>query len=205
MRLVFLLTSVILIIGCSSEAHFKRNARKGDITSIILLQDIYLKSPTTKNLKKAEYWIDEGIKLDDGYSIYRKTKFLKNDTQRRELCQRASLLYIREAMYSLGWMYCDGRGGAKNVDSAIYWLGEAAKYGHPMASNDVASIYSCNIYERVNIDSAFYWYSKACYQPNKPNRYSCDKVLEFIEKGLVTNIDSVQKRIIRERLLEIKK
>lgn len=194
----------ILVSGCSYKST-RRQALNGDIVSIHMLVDMYFENPTSENLRKAEFYVDKGIQQNDGYCMYLKAKLVKSDTAKREWYIKSAERNIVEAMYFLGFMYSEGKGGGRNIDSAVYWLSIASLRGHCLASESLAGIYYYKSYGRQNHDSAFYLYSKACYQTYKPSRTACDKVLELISQERVSNIDSLQRIIVEDKLKDMMK
>lgn len=205
MKFVTLIIGVfILVSGCSYRG-IKRQALNGDIVSIHILVGMYFENPTSENLRKADFYVDKGIQQNDGYCMYLKTKLIESDSMKREWYIKSAERNIVDAMYSLGFMYSEGKGGGRNIDSAVYWLNIASLGGHYLASESLAGIYYYESYGRQNYDSAFYLYSKACYQIYKPSRTACDKVLELISQERVSNIDSLQRIIVEDKLKDMMK
>jgi TPR repeat protein len=212
MRLTILAALCIVFTNCSYNTRFKHKAEKGKAefyeqyqAAITIQILVYLDNPTEKNLKKAQYWIDFGAQYNDAYCMYLKTQFIKNDTQKRYWLQKSANEGFVDAMQLLGVLWLDSKGGEGNIDSAIYWLTNAANLNHNVASQDLGDIYYTNHYGKQNFDSAFYWFSKACYQNHKPRQSCCEKALTLITQNKVTNLDSLQKRIISDRIKELER
>src|SRR5262249_44510959 len=74
---------------------------------------------------------------------------------------KAAELQHAEAMFSLGWMYANGRGVAKDDKEAVKWYRQAADKGHSAAMYNLARKYENGEGVEQDRAEALRWYRNA--------------------------------------------
>jgi hypothetical protein len=77
--------------------------------------------------------------------------------------KKLAVLEYAPAQFSLGTMYADGLGVAKDEQQAVYWWRKAAKDGDAKAPYNLALAYSDGKGVPKDDKQAAYWYTKAAY------------------------------------------
>jgi len=71
-----------------------------------------------------------------------------------------------EAQKTLGSMYLEGQGVAKDDEQAVHWYRKAAEQGYPPGQNNLGTMYADGMGVAKNDEQAIYWYLKAAEQGN---------------------------------------
>ncbi len=101
-----------------------------------------------KDEREAVYWYRRGANEGNALSQHDLGQAyffgLGGVRKNREIAFRwileAAAHGLAEAQYSIGWMYENGIGTAKNSDRAVKWYGEAVKQGHGRARKELAKL-----------------------------------------------------------------
>ncbi|MBU0992502.1 MAG: SEL1-like repeat protein [Proteobacteria bacterium] len=85
---------------------------------------------------------------------------------------RAAEQDLPEAQYNLGYLYLEGQGMAKDVESGIRWIKKAANQGFTMAQYELGAFYQAGLFVKQDFQSAFDWFKKAAEKDSIEAQYN---------------------------------